>query len=334
MALPSGFDPEGFQITDAQSTGQDIYEVQFPSWGVRTAAAGQAAVNPNFQFPPPGSPAIPLSLAGIALGPRSTVDRCWVSWNRQKAVGLAGPALGGFNQGVPTTRVRPMTNEHPLMFSQATAIGAVPTAAASSGIYDPNNSPTYAMQNGLLYVWPKEPTPYPGSDSGADVVCTTAQSTTIIPADYIDQNGTGRIFGSAPNGGNYYKPYLELYLYLRPPLFSPPTKRFPVLVSDVIPVTLPNTITPIDFIPIFGRKNITVTLAGRGAVFQLGLINCVCENSGGTTMPLEGTAGSAITPGADTSIIQIANPCADYLVVYANVSAAPTTVQVQVAAYD
>ena len=79
------YDSESFEISDALATSQDVYEAQFPDWGVRTVVAGLQAVNPNFQFPPPGVKGLP-TIAAIAIGPRSTVDRCWASWDRQKLV--------------------------------------------------------------------------------------------------------------------------------------------------------------------------------------------------------------------------------------------------------
>jgi hypothetical protein len=339
------FDPQGFQLTDAIAQGQDIYEVQFPQWGVRTVAPAPSALNPNFQFPPPGQPGIPPTIAGIAIGPRSTVDRAWVSWNRQKAV--SGPS-GGVFVGQPTSRTRPISIQHPLMFAQPSGVGLVPTAQPyTPPATDPNNSPSYAMAQGLLYVWPKEPfnaldptLPAPGGNSGAATAFTDPQATTIPPGQYYDQAGATRTFGalggSVTLGGNYYQPYLELYLYLRPPLFAPPTARFPLLIGDVI--TLNSTggaYEPIEFIPIFGRKNISVTLACQPACsFQLGLISCIQENVlGGTLMPLEASGGTAIMPGTGTSVVNFTNPCADYLVVYAKTTMATET-EVQVAAYD
>lgn len=344
------FDPQGFLLADAVNTSQDVYEVQFPSWGVRTVAAGQAAVNPNFQWPPPGQSAILPSLAGIAIGPRSTVDRAWVSWYRQKASGAGANTFSSVGTTpIPTSRVRPLSRKSPLMFAQTTATGILPSTnpnipAGPTG-YNPNNSPGYAMQQGLLYVFPREPinastgTENPQGQAGANLINIGAQATTIPPTLYIDQNGNSRSFGVIPVGssGMYWQPYLELYLYLRPPLFAPPQDRFPLLISDTDVVDTPSTNVPIEFIPIFGRKSVTIGLAGNGAVFQVGVIPCIRENAlAGPTAPFEipVPGGTAITPGANTASLYLENLNADYLVIYANVSMAPTTVQVQVAAYD
>ena len=335
------FDPQTFQVLDAISTGQDIYEVPFNFWGVRTVAAAQAAVNPNFQFPPPGQPAIPATIAGIAIGPRSTVDRAWVSWNRLKALGgQGGAAFLSHGQGGPTTRVRPLSIQHPLMFSQATAVGALPTAAPDlPNSYNPNNSPGYAMQQGLLYVFPKEPAPIPASNAGADFVNTFAQSTTVLPANYADQAGNVRVFGLDATFTQFQRPFLELYLYLKPPAFAPPTARFPLFISDTITVNVTGSFQLVELTPIFGRKHVTVGARGHDpagtATFQLGLINCVRENAGITTSPpfeLPGGTSAALAAGA-TCLFQLANPCADYLAVYAKVQN-NTTVDVQISAYD
>jgi len=234
------------------------------------------------------------------------------------------------------------------MFAMPTGIGQVPMAAASVGSADPNNSPTYAMQTGLLYVWPKEPAqqtlgggPNPTFDSGADIVNQIAQCTTILPAEYADQSGNAwDLSASATTFTIFRPPYLELYLYLKPPLFAPPTARFPLFISDSIIVTTTGSFQPVDMIPIFGRKHVTVGVrgitGGATATFQLGLLNCIRENAPTTTSPpfeLPGGTTGALTTG-DSAIFQLVNPCSDYLIVYADVSANPTTVNVQVSAYD
>jgi len=211
----------------------------------------------------------------------------------------------------------------------------VPTTAPVMGIFDPNNSPTFAMQQGMLYVWPKEPNPDPGSDSGADTIQSVAQSTTILPAVYADQDGVTQSFIVEDTR----QPYLELYLYLRPPLFVP-TQRFPLLINDSgIQVINTGKFVPIDFIPIFGRKHVTVGLRSDqpGAVFRLGLLNCICENAafpGFEPPPFELPGGtSAALAKNQSTIFELSNPCADYLVIVANFPT-PGGADIQVSAYD
>jgi hypothetical protein len=329
------FDSESFEIDDAKASSQDLYEVQFPDWGVRDVPAGQVAVNQNFQFPPPGAKAIP-SLAGIAIGPRSTIDRCWVSWDRQKIVNAT--PNGSEPPTAMESRVRQLSVQCPLMFTQASKIGS-PLPSTMPAPVDINNSPVTAMHNGLLYVFPKEPWPNSigtaNSGASSNAVMTQAAATTILPANYVDQLGTARPLLIPPAGSNIIYPYLELYLFLRPPLFAPPLARFPLFTSYVQPT--PAAYTAIGYVPIFGRRRVTVGLQNLAEVtsYTLGVIPCIRENDpGGNTPPFEIPAGSAAAVAAGKSVgFQLDNPCADYLVIYAN-PANPSAVAVQVAAYD
>lgn len=329
------FDPESFTIDDAKSSSQDLYEVQFPDWGVRDVPVGQVAVNQNFQFPPPGAKAIP-SLAGIAIGARSTVDRCWVSWDRQKLVNAT--SNGSEAPKGMESRVRQLSVECPLMFSQAGKIGS-PLPSTMPTPPDINNSPVTAMHNGLLYVFPKEPFPdavgTANNGASSNAVMTQAYATTILPENYTDQTGKSRPFLIPPAGSNFIYPYLELYLFLRPPLYAPPISRFPFFTSYVQPA--PGAVTPIGYVPIFGRKHVTVGLQNLAEVtdYTLGIIPCIRENDpGANSPPFELPAGSAsAVPVGKSALFQLSNPCADYLVIYAN-PANPSPVYVQVAAYD
>lgn len=335
------FDSESFEITDALASSQDVYEVQFPDWGVRTVPAGPTAVNPNFQFPPPRITAIPASLAAIAIGPRSTIDRCWVSWDRQK---LVAAIPGGFESSgvVKESRLRPLSVGQPLTFAQAGQNGILPsTDPVVPFTPNPNNSPLAAMHQGFLYVFPKDSTPPYTSDTdqaNANAIMIDPSATTILPAKYADSIGDVWNF-SAANGGEelFMTPYLELLLYLRPPTLAPPTKRFPLLVDFEGQVTTLNAFQPVAFIPIFGRKHVAVGMRNttHAGDFRLGLLRSVRENvTLASSPPFEVPAGSALAVPQNNSIeFEFQNPCADYLIVYAQVAAA-STIQINLAAYD
>ena len=318
------FDSQGFEIDDAIATSQAVYEVQFPEWGVRTVPANQTAVNPNFQFPPPGKKAIPSTLAAIAIGPRSTIDRCWVSWDRQKIINSipAGSETPGFER---ISKVRPLSVDHPLAFAQATKAGILP----STGSFPvKNNDPKEAMQQGLLYVFPKQ------SGDANSLQSEDAANTTILPAKYADE--AGAIWDlSIVSGGAFIAPYLELYLYLQPPMLALPTKRFPLVMGGATQVSSLNAYAPVAHIPIFGRRHIGLTLRSRrglpGAVatdFRIGLLRCVRENQfAATSPPFEAPGGSALAvPLLQTVNFQLDHPNADYLNIYAKV---PAAVEVQ-----
>jgi hypothetical protein len=327
------YDSRELSIDDALSTSQSVYEVQFPSWGIRTSPAGLTSINPNFQFPPPGARAVPTSLAGIALGPRSTVDRCWVTWDRQKIV-AANATQGGKVQ--VESLPRPLTVDAPLMFPQGTRVGILPSTAAPPTT---NNDPQMAMHLGLLYVFPKDQ----GSADqiiGPSLGAQTA--TTILPDTYVDSTGTTQILGTAnPSNPLFLAPYLELYLYLQPPLFPPPTARAPLLVNYQYPCEPSPTPVCIAQIPIFGRRHVRVQVRNltRVCSYQVGLLRAVRENSPLplVTAPLfEAPAGSAAGVAAGTTAtFDLDHPCADYLNLYADAgNVGGSQIPLIVAAYD
>jgi hypothetical protein len=333
------FASEGFDVSDAIASSQGIYEAQFFNWGVRTVAAGANAVNPNFQYPQPGLPGLPSALAAIAIGPRSTVDRCWATWDRQKPT--TPPPVPGSN-GVGS-RPRPLSVQAPILFASGAQAGILPSTTGGTM----NNSPLAAMQGGQLYVFPKDTTPvllagsYEYSWNGANRVQTNAAATTVPPAAYNDQVGTNWPWPTASTPAlSYEAPFLELLLYLREPSFAPCTARFPYF-SNVGPPTAAISVTgsyqPVGYYPIFGRKHVSVGVVSSAAdsSIRLGLLTCISENQApGTSPPFELPGGTQTGIAANaTAGFFLNNPCADYLIVYANVPA-PANIFVQVSAYD
>lgn len=321
------FTPQNLQVEDALATSQDVYEVQFTDWGVRTVPPGQTAINPNFQWPPPGIKAVPASLAAIAIGPRSTVDRCWVTWDRQKltAVIPPGPESAG---SMTESRPRPLSVGNPISFATATKLGIL-------GTVDPppakNNDPVTAMHFGLLYAFPKDT-----GDASQSIV--DPNSTTILPAKYADEAGVIQGLGLTLNPLIVFEtPYLELLLYLQEPKISLPTARFPHFVSASGQVTTLNTFELVAQLPIFGRKHIGLGLRNvtHATDYRVGFLRCIRENLPPTTSPpFEVPAGSALAvPAGQAANFSFNNPCADYLNVYAKVAAA-SFIDVELAAYD
>lgn len=335
------FDSEEFSIDDALASSQDVYEVQFPDWGVRTQPAAQASVNPNFQFPPPGIAAIPTSLAALAIGPRSTVDRAWVSWDRQKLV-AAIPGTQEVNPIVKESRLRRVSVEHPITYACASKRGILPSTLVSPPVANlfQNNSPTHAMDTGLLYVFPKDSQPpYVNSQDIADAsaVMVDPDRTTILPAHFIDQAGVTWPFSPNTNANAVLiTPYLELVLYFRSPLISPPTSRAPYHLDTAAQVTVLNTLEPVAFIPIYGRKHVGLTLLNRNlhtTDYRIGFLRITREEAINST-PFEGAGGTALAVAAGhTADFKFDNPCADYLTIFASTTAA-SFISIQLAAYD
>lgn len=221
-----------FTIEDALATSQATYDLDFTDWGFRVAP------DTNVRFPEGTSRAIPTTLAGISIGPKSTVDRCWVSWDRQKVLAIPNDS----NPDDVTSPPRYLSLGTPLTYAQATVIGSL---GANDGVRN-------AMQRGLLYVF--------AYAEGLDTATHDGVNghTTILPVNYADQFGTSHVFADA--GGGFEAPFLHLVLNLRPALMAPPTKRFPLNRTSLASVLLANPKTRIALIPIFGRKRVRVQL--------------------------------------------------------------------------
>jgi len=309
-----------FTIRDAIATSQDVYEAILgplggPNFGSALPAGWGSAddlVNGNLQFPPFGQPGLP-SLAGIAIGPWSTVDRAWVSWDTQKL----SPTAFNFPRMVSV--------ESPLLFSMPG------TEASNAGNADINS----AMLNGSLYVFPQ---------MFGSLASKNPAFTTILPTAYrIATAFTGRTFGVAantnPNNAQVFiGQLLHLILYLRAPFQSPPTKRF---VQNMQSPGLPpadnfpaGTEVCIGQVPVYGRKHIVVEItADDPATFRLGGLRAMNPN---IAINRETTEAS-VTIGAANVVarMQLDNPNIDYLTVNVTdpggmATAAPFTVT----AYD
>lgn len=320
-----GFNSHSFSIEDAISTSQDTYDVDFDAWGYLQVAGGG---DPNnVRYPAPGKAAIPTTLAAVSIGPRSTVDRCWISWDRQKNLTLPNDV----NAYDFTSQLRPLTIDAPLLYSQATNKGTlVPVTEGTSA----------AMQRGLLYAF--------AYDSGVDAPFHSGSSglnTTILPEKYVDQFGVERFFNAQT--GYFEAPFLHLVLGLRSPRFAVPTKRLAYRRTQKISVLLANPKTQMMMVPIFGRKHVSVqmmsytdgVLLGRTCDFWVGLIRNVNESNvvapNNTSPVFEAPAGSALaTPPSTPISFNLSNPCADYLVVYSTAAVGNASVFVTVCAED
>lgn len=334
------FDPRSFEFPDALATSQDAYAVEFPDWGVRTVAAAAKAINPNFQWPPPGSPAAESSLAVMAIGPRSTVDRCWVTWNRQKIV----TAIPSDTPVAVDSRPRQLSAGSPIVFATGGRPGYLPSVA------DPpilNNDPQTAMHNGWIYAFPKERgdaaivnsslTP-PGFQGTAD--------TTILPSTYVDETGAITPLASSGFIGTLtILPFLELLLYPQAPRFAPPAQRFPYFFDATRDVIVGSGFNVVAQVPIFGRRHTRVSLrtstfggfAGT-TNYRVGVLRNINEGAAALSRPIfEAPVGSAAGVAANQAVdFDLGHLCADYLNVYAQTvgGGVPGRVQVTVAAYD
>lgn len=303
-----------FSMEDALARNNEVYELEFDRWGERNAAPGVNPSEVNLQWPPPGSRPIPSSMAAVAIGPRSTVDRCWISWDRQKILNIppADVLLPDAVVNVP----RIITRDAPLLFPQTTAREPTLNPAMQSW-WD-------AMQFGIAYVFPWGPRPGfndlvqgLGSSGHGGAYGTTTGS--FAGQTYVNMFGVSEVFLAE-------MPFLHLMLYAKLPSFSPPTKRASMLRERTVQLGAGTGNVLAARYPIFGRKHVGISLMSNAAFgspaqtadYRIGLIRNVNENPIGSDSPVfEVKAFEALAvPGNTPLNIQLDNPCADYLSIY------------------
>jgi hypothetical protein len=317
-----------FTIDDALARNQDVCEVEIDDWGFRTVPAGMPPASPNLQFPPPGSRALPSTLAAIAIGPRSTIDRCWVSWDRQKV--LVTPPSDEPDPQAKISSARIVTVGAPLLFSQATTIGTLsqqPTGNSNIGLY--GQSVMEAMQRGLMYVFPW--------GSAVDPIFNKwAESTQQLPGDLgestvLPENYRTMFASVVPF--TCERPRLHLLLYLKLPGFAPPTKRAPIM-RNIEKFLAGGADTYLARIPVFGRKNISLqVVSGVLSDYTVGLVRNVSE---GVTFEVKAAEDLAV-PANETRQFTLNNQGADYVTLHAkslSVNPAPRSFLTTIVAED
>lgn len=253
-----------FTVEDAIARGHDVFEVIFTNWGVSpnnppTVLADFA----NLQYPPPGQPGLPSSLAGIAIGPKSTVDRAWVTFNLGKRADVSQP-VNAYNL------IRMLSVESPLVFTQAS------NPNLRNNPLDPDDPVKTLTQKGALYVYPfvdRPNDPAPGGSAvqviQPGVSLTPRNDSTVLPEQYRDANGVLRDFKNAliPTvfSSVFLAPTLHLVCYLKNPYHHPATRRAPLQYRGQAAVP-PNNLDPtpserrLVSIPTYGRRKISVVM--------------------------------------------------------------------------
>jgi hypothetical protein len=302
------YQSHGFTFEDSIARANEVYEVEFLDWGVRSFPPSLVP-DPNLQFPPPSIRSLVSSVAAVAIGPRSTVDRCWMTWDQQKPLKVAPADTPNPELVISAPRI--ITSVAPLLFTQATRKGQL----------GPLQSWQEAMQLGLCYVFPFGPRPNMAGQvaSGNAAQAGTFGTTTILPATYTTMFGEDTPFVVTE------KPFLQLVLYPKLPRFSPPTKRASMLRSGFLTLAV-DAEGYFARVPIFGRKHVSVQLISHNYAgvpsqivdFRIGLVRNVNENPIGAESPVfEVKAAEALAVPKDTPVnFSISNPCADYLTIH------------------
>lgn len=279
---------------DAITRGLPVWEVLYENWGNAIAGAGS-----NVAFPAIGSPSIP-TVYGVSIGPRSTVDRAFVSYDRQKVVSSAYPYLRPVSVGAPLLFSQPAAATQPVSSNMA----AAPFSASSVAVF---NSPLTAAS---------------ASDGSGFQFSTFRNSL-----------GATSTFGVGGVGAILVKPLLHLYFHLKPD-FVPPTQRAPFVSTAQVIVGGAREL--IASIPVCGRKRVFVTavIAGSGCVFDVGLVQQT-----GTGAPVasvgEVLAGTATTTIANQPVRIVINPAdADFVNLYTTAGGGGTNLYWSVRAED
>ena len=313
-----------FTVEDAIARGHDVFEVIFTNWGVSPNNPPTTLADfTDLQYPQPGQPGLPATLAGIAIGPQSTVDRAWVTFNLGKRADVTQP-VNAYNL------IREVSVESPLVFTQASNPGQRNTPL------DPDDPVKTLTQKGALYVFPfvdRPNQPSPGSAVQLIFPGTTQlprNDSTVLPKEYRDANGVVRDFRNQLinpqlTDSVFIAPTLHLRCYLKNPYHYPPTRRAPLQYRGLMDVR-ENNLDPtppellIVSLPTYGRRKIAVEMhmnAGApevgnanfriGGVFSMGQLEEIQE------VTLDTRTG--IAPGAPI-LFEVNSPGVDYLNLY------------------
>ena len=323
-----------FPFEDSLARNNDVYEVEFSNWGFRDVAPAPNVPDVNLQYPPPGARPIPSSCAVVAIGPRSTANRCWISWDRAKT--LQVPAADNPNPQAVISLPRIITLDAPLLY---------PTTTRDKPSLGPAQSWWDAMQLGIAYVFPFGPKP--GAQNAlVDGVGNVAkggefgQTTTCFPniTPFVNMFGVSGPFTPLE------EPFLHLLLYPKLPSFAPPLKRAIMLRERTWQLGA-GAGGYFIFNPIYGRRFIRISAISHNFTgspsqivdYRVGLIRNVNENPVGANTPIfEVKAAEALGVAAETPVnFVIDNPCADYVTVHiTNGNVGPASGAVTLAAED
>lgn len=277
-----------YTLSQAAAHGSDVWELFVRDWG---DAVNIGAGEGNMIFPPVGVPGL-SSVAAVAIGPKSLVDRVAIGYNltgpNQAAGG--GPDLAAAQACYP----RICSVGSPLLFAQPGSRDVIDSSVLMSQL-----PPGY----GSLAIAPY--TVFVGVEYNVP-----AMSTTYSDA-YVKATGGAAVpFGPAALAANvncaWLPPFLHLLFYVKPPMFHPPTQRAPWTSLLTRLLTVPASVeTLFAQIPVFGRKTFGASLAIRNlglgvTTVRVAGLRCGGMAGGGgpmlettlTTLMLDGPSGA------------------------------------------
>jgi hypothetical protein len=300
-------------FADAQQLGDGVYEVILTNWGNRAfPAAGPDPDNGSIQYPPVknlpggGTPiegqllAIPIpSLAGIAISPRSNVDRCILHFSSlpQTQPEVAQPQPVSQSPFAPATFNTGFVNRGGILDTeQFLAVGA-PLVGQINGPIIIRADPAHWFSNEYLPLGVTVPVPFG----------------TALP-----------IHGGFAGQPVWINPELRLLLFLNSRSGQPPLIRAPFHHSyEFVPSVGTEVLTRV--VPIMGRRNITVSLrnrlllSGDATVRITGTFNVITATSPapwGVVNNFEvDLSGSLTVPAGQSVVFQICHPGLSFLLI-------------------
>lgn len=304
----------GLSLQDAISRSADAWDVLIQNWGVGPdAIPGTRCID---AYPAITQPGLSDTIAGVAIGPDSDVDRCWVTFNPSKTLNNANPAYA----------MRSLSVGNPLMFSQAgRQAPPVNTFPFIGGELDPYR---VAARNNLFYFWPQT-----GSNNGSIGSVALSGDTTVVPRNYVKADGTFatlNVFGGT-NNQVFIPPMLHLRFFLKQNCQAP-VKRAPSVYKQFfnpgwfVSAGAERIVTQV---PVFGRKHIRLLAASSVADtrFRVAILPSVygvfdhpAVAGQETLYAYEITVGDkTVATAAETTSFCVSPAVAEYLLLYATV---------------
>jgi len=294
----------------AIARGQDVVDVLLQDWG--------SSVDDAYPIlTASGVLGLSFTPAAVMIGPWSTVDRCWATWNSQSN-GL------GFERGV----IKPLSVDTPISFALPGNNTGTPIR---TGLINPDAPDTAQFYNELFF-FPQLVTP----QSGSVLDVPPGTQSALQPTQYVKTDGSTSNFGP----DNIARNCLHLRFFLKAGVIPFSTKRFPYQVDsgDVFNTLPAGAEYALVYVPIFGRKKIVVRCAANkaGAVFRVGMLRNSNASSGLYMTPVyETTDGEKTATVANTSLkFEFCEPLADWMVLYVTPALNATAVNFTVTAYD
>ena len=296
-------------LKEAIARQMETYDAFVYFWGTNTAPWNLPTAIGLDSYPYLNQPGIPDSIAGVAIGPESDVDRAWITTNVSKDLATAA--------GDVTLLTREISVEQPLLFTQPAKIDRSLVSLLAPTL----PSDTYeAQRRSLMYVFAKRATAGYGPRT----------SSTEIPPTYIRLDGTVADFFPNPLDGinfNLTPPILHLRFFLQPGV-PMQTKRSQRLFGITNPAETKavGADTTVAMWPMFGRKHVEVmlrtdTMTPNTGQVQFRVTKLRTLTRGATQVQEELIGSKIVTANANgeaSTSFSFCNPGASYLILYAN----------------